>query len=317
MEGPTLLMTTFQVRADAVKAFAAWQEKMNSAVASFPGFASLEMLPQNSKEHPVWLSVHRFHSPDDLEAWCSSKQWRQMLDEATPLLLNTPELTRVGEGPASNHKGSVTEVFVTHVTPGNYSLYRKWASRIQQIEAQFPGYQGVYIQSPGADQDGNWITILRFDTPEHLDAWLTSNERKEILKECESMVDTLQSHRVASPFAGWFANISSATGKAPPVWKQTMLVLLVLFPIVMLELRFLSPLTQSFNSAIATFIGNAISVTLISWPVMPLAIRALGWWLEPRGENFFRTTIKGALVVIALYAIEIACLWHLLDAPKR
>ena len=56
---------------------------------------------------------------------------------------------------------------------------------------------------------------------------------------------------------------------------------MLLFPIVMLELRFLAPLTRGLNPVFATFIGNAISVSLLAWPVMPIANRALGWWLRP------------------------------------
>ncbi len=63
--------------------------------------------------------------------------------------------------------------------------------------------------------------------------------------------------------------------------------------------------------AIATFIGNGISVALTSWPLMPLAIRAFRPWLFPEGQA---TTLVRAMPLLLLlcYAVEIASLWRLL-----
>ncbi len=64
-----------------------------------------------------------------------------------------------------------------------------------------------------------------------------------------------------------------------------MLVVLVLFPIVMLELRFLSPLLGGLNSSVSMFIGNVISVALIAWPFMPLVVGPMNWWLLPKKDS--------------------------------
>lgn len=83
-------------------------------------------------------------------------------------------------------------------------------------------------------------------------------------------------------------------------------MLLVLFPVVMLEIRFLSPLTAGLPTAVATFIGNAISVSLVSWLLMGLATAALGWWLTPAPNRRRRIEFLGACVMLGLYAAEIA-----------
>jgi len=151
---------------------------------------------------------------------------------------------------------------------------------------------------------------VRFSTPEQLDAWLSSPERRALLQRSAALVQGWQSRRLPSSFAGWFP---SAPGQAaPPTWKQAALVLLVLYPIVMLELRFLSPLLAGLVPAVGTFIGNAISVALVSWPLMPLAVSGLAWWLQPRPAVHARTEILGALLVAALYALELLVLWRLL-----
>jgi antibiotic biosynthesis monooxygenase (ABM) superfamily enzyme len=89
-----------------------------------------------------------------------------------------------------------------------------------------------------------------------------------------------------------------------------MLVVLMLFPIVMAEIRFLSPLTSGLNLALGTFIGNVISVVLLGWPLMPLGIRPFKWWLLPAQDGAWWIRPAGIAVVMALYAVEITALWH-------
>jgi antibiotic biosynthesis monooxygenase (ABM) superfamily enzyme len=81
----------------------------------------------------------------------------------------------------------------------------------------------------------------------------------------------------------------------------------------MAELRFLSPLTSGLNPALGTFIGNVLSVLLLGWPFMPLGIRALKWWLLPAQDGAWWINPVGIVMVVALYAVEIAALWHLVS----
>lgn len=203
----------------------------------------------------------------------------------------------------------MTEVIITKIDPQKASAYREFCAKIHQLEAKFEGFRGVYIQSPAARGGNHWITLLQFNTPENLDRWLNSKEREAILKEASPMISSLESHRIASPYAGWFYSIAK-TEEVPPAWKQAMVVLLSIFPIVMLESKYLFPLTASWESATATFFANMISVSLLTFPVMPLAIRSLDWWLSPKKGTKFKTNILGAAFVLLLYLLEIALFWH-------
>jgi uncharacterized protein len=104
------------------------------------------------------------------------------------------------------------------------------------------------------------------------------------------------------------------TGKGPPNWKTAMLVLLGLFPIVMLELKFLSPNLSSLgmHASLETFIGNSISVAITSFFTMPLFVSWFGWWLFPEKGLEERLTAKGLTMLGLLYAVEIIALWRLL-----
>ena len=133
-----------------------------------------------------------------------------------------------------------------------------------------------------------------------------------MLEEAQPLIDYAHLQRVDSSFPGWFPT-DPATGKGPPNWKAAMLVLLGLFPIVMLEARFLSPLLAALNSSLSMFMGNVISVALTTWLTMPLFIKAFGWWLFPRAKGSpLGVDLAGTAVIVALFAIEVTALWHLL-----
>lgn len=304
----TTIIQRIRIRPESKLAFIDWQAKLNAVITAFSGFVSLEILSPSEMTQFNWVIIQRFYNAEDVAVWRKSKERQQLMDKLKDFV--AADIQEV-KSEASHLKEGVTEVFVTQVNPHQEQAYRNWIAKIHQAEAKFPGFRGVYVQSPSHAQSQNWITLLQFDSPENLDLWLTSEERQKILEESKPLITSLESHRVISPYTGWFASVAKK-GKTAPLWKQTLIILLVLFPIVMLELKFLSPLTASLNISLATFIGNAISVSLISWPMMPIAIWFLGWWLVPDATKRRQATIIGTIIVLVLYLIEIAIFWNLL-----
>ena len=191
-------------------------------------------------------------------------------------------------------------------------IYREWAVRIQAEQAKYAGYRGMYLQPP-AEKDGPWTTIIRFDTAEHLEAWMEAPERAELLTESKAFIEHEQLMRLATSFPGWVP-INPMTGKGPPNWKTALLVVLGLFPVVMLEMRFLSPILGYFglHASLATFISNCISVAATTFITMPLFIRWFGWWLFTDKNTPKWIGPTGLLLLAVLFAIEVGGLWNLL-----
>lgn len=306
------VVTKVQVRSGANEPFGSWQARLSTTVASFPGFVNAEVIPPTPPLQRDWVIVQRFRSPEFLRAWRESAERRLLWDEAKDLI--DPEESA---GPRDEDVGTpqlpcrVTDVITTHLKAGKDDEYLKWAQEIQQAQARFPGYQGIYIQPPSDIQQDFWTTLLRFDTLGHLQDWLASSERLQLLQRAEALIDREESHQLMSSFAGWFPGGPEGV-TIPAVWKQTMLVLLVLFPLVMLEMRWLNPLFIGWNPALATFIGNALTVSLLSWPLMPIAIRGLGWWLSPKRDAPAWTMAAGLGSIAALYLLEVIVLWRLM-----
>jgi antibiotic biosynthesis monooxygenase (ABM) superfamily enzyme len=304
----TILTNKMAIKSEARENFANWQSKFHSAIAKQRGFVSLELLSPTPPQQSEWMIIQRFSTPKDTSAWHRSLVRQELMEELSYYAVRE---IRETFSSLSDISGGVTEVFITQINPENEKIYCDWIAKVHQIEAKFLGFRGVYVQSPAQSGGVNWITLLQFDTPENLDRWLNSAERKQLLEEAKTLISSLESHRMVSPYAGWFSSIAKE-GRPLPIWKQTMVVLLVLFPIVMLELKYLSPITAGMNSAVATFIGNTISVALISWPMMPIAIFFLRWWLVPKQEKRLQAALLGTAAVILLYLLEIAIFWRLL-----
>lgn len=299
------LIIKIQIPPSKQEEFINWQLRLNSMIAGFSGFASLEFSTPSKNE---WVTVQRFKNKVSLQNWQNSKEYITLKDELKNLLfLKENEIRETIE--KVNSKEAVTEVFVTQVSPGMEKDFHDWSAKIHRVEATFPGFRGVYVESPKKEQEENWITLLQFDNVDNLERWIASPEREQLLSESNPFVSSLKSHRVYSSYAGWFGSIAK-NGHVPPVWKQTMIVLLVLFPIVMLELKYLPFFTASLNPSLATFIGNSISVTLLAWPCVPLAILLLSWWLNPKGDKKTLYTLLGTGLVFLLYLIEIAIFWN-------
>lgn len=293
MADTTTLLTRVHVQ-KCMQGFVEWQTKYHAAIAGFKGFISLEIVNETDA---YWAIVQRFSTPEACELWRQSTIYLQLTKELKALL-GEDALTERGEEPANAQSG-LTEVFVTEVHSGMEEAYRKWLAKVHCLEASFPGFKGMYVQNCGK----NWITLLQFDSPEHLDGWLSSSERKGVLQEAKTMIASLENHRVFSPYAGWFAHEK----KMPSIWKQAMIVLLVLYPIVMIEMKFLPLFIGNWNVSLATFFGNAISVALITWPMMPLALKGLGWWIASSSKKI---NLIGYCSLLGLYLIEVVIFWN-------
>lgn len=307
---PSTLLVCARVRSGCDADFAQWQVRWQTAVLAAAGAMSVEFWPPAPPDQLESVAIARFSSLQALQTFRRGERNRELVDAAAPLVEAGLVMQLVGQAAVDySVKHGVTMVMVTNIKPGKEAAYRAWADRIQKLQATFPGYVGSFVQPPQFKETG-WTTVLRFDSAPNLERWLKSDARAAMVKESEELVEGFHAQRVDTSFPGWVAN-DPATGKPPSIWKTASLVLLTLFPVVMLELKYLNPHLEALNPALRTFIGNALSVALTTWPLMPIAIWAFHAWLFPEKQpRWLVRTLPVALVLC--YLVEIAVLWHLL-----
>jgi antibiotic biosynthesis monooxygenase (ABM) superfamily enzyme len=308
MSSPAVLIAKPRVRLGKDAEFTAWKARYDTIVGKFPGYVSSDMMPSRNGSNE-WTIMINFRSADDLAAWQQSREHAEIIEQAIPLLEGGEfgEVAQIGEV-GSQSAGEVTEVIFTKIKPSMEDVYREWAARIEAAQARYPGYRGTFLQPP-EEQGGMWTTIIRFESAPQLEAWMNAPERKTLLQESKAFIEHEQLTRLATTFPGWVP-VDPITGKGPPDWKTALLVLLGLYPIVVIELRFLNPLLLGLNSSLATFIGNAISVAGTSFITMPLFVRAFGWWLFLDKKSPKWTTLAGVIILGLLCAGEVAFFWR-------
>ena len=312
MSTPAFIVATVKLRPGMDSQFTAWKARHDLVIGKFPGFVSSDIIPPTRPDSNEWTIILNFRSNEDLVVWQKSKERAEIIAEGVPLFEggNFREVVQVRES-GDRPDSDVTEVIFSKIKPGQEDTYREWAARIQSAQAKYPGYKGTYLQPPD-EKGGFWTTIMRFDSASHLEGWMNAPERKDLLRESKAFIEHEQLTRLATSFPGWFPT-DPKTGKGPPNWKAGMLVLLGLFPIVMLEAKFLSPQTASLNPSLAMFIGNVISCALTTYLTMPLFIKIFPWWLFPKSEaSKIAINLAGTAVIFLLYAISVVALWHLL-----
>lgn len=299
--GGATLMTQTRVRPERADDFAQWQQQVNDVVARAPGFLDHQVIPPTSGQ-PDWVVIQRFASVEAARAWLGSDDRERLVARVQPWLIGQDDIHIVQDDePAAAAPLSV--VISTQVKPGQEAAFQAWQRRIGAVEAQFPGYQGYKLVPPVPGAQEDWTTIIRFDTEEHLNAWLSSPRRQEMVREGDAFTSESHLRTVRTGFDAWFKLGSGAN--PPPAWKQNMLVLLALYPVVFLfGLWVQDPLLMGRWGApfwLALFFGNIASVLLLG-QLVPLVSRRFNWWINPAGDPV-RVNLIGVVVLVALYGL--------------
>ncbi|MEX1209469.1 MAG: hypothetical protein WEA35_01200, partial [Candidatus Nanopelagicales bacterium] len=162
------------------------------------------------------------------------------------------------------------------------------------------------VQAPVPGVNADWVAIVAFDAEDDLKRWEASPERQALIQESVPHIDRYDVRPATSAFESWFAKDDSGI-KPPPAWKLSAIVLLVLYPIVMLEVFTLNHVTKALNMdpALGIFIGNFLSVAITGFLLIPWTSSLLNWWLVPPEALARKRTTQGGLLVAALYAISV------------
>lgn len=281
------------------------------AGAKSKGFVSSEITPPQNSAHLEWCLTQRFNNRENLEAWQSSPERKAIFADFETS--QNAKSTKVSEEVSSGDPiDEVATVIFTDLKPGMEDQYFDWELKMQSTQAAFPGYLGTHIRPPSQDQPARWATLIRFRSSEDLERWFTSPERAQLVDEKQQFVIGTQIQKVDSAFPGWFA--VDAKGKSPPNWKTAQLVLLGIFPIVMLQIKYCNPLYTSLNQlspAIGMLLNMMMSCTLVAWVTMPFFIKVFRFWLYP-DKRTTKVDLLGELTVLGVLSTEMGLLWRLL-----
>lgn len=291
----------YRLRAGASREFSRLFGDLTDSLSTAGGFEGTEVHFDAAGTSPT--VVWRFATVDEARTWSKSATMETFEQSLEPYSVAKPVHNVILN---AGRSGAASTVITTRVKPGSDSWFAEWQGRMGAAQQQFPGYVGQRVQAPVPGVNADWVAIVAFDSPEDLRVWTDSPERRALVDESAPYVQRYDVRPADSAFESWFAK-SESGGKPPPAWKLSAIVLLVLYPIVMLEVFTLNHVVKalSLEPALGIFIGNAVSVAITGFLLIPWASKLLNWWLVPPEVEASRRTRQGALVVLGLYAVSV------------
>ena len=305
--GTTIVTQTCPAPGHA-EAFAAWQNETSRVVAGFGGFLRQTVLPPSPPAQVDWVILQHFTDRQSALDWLRSQARLARVAAVQALVVGRDDVHLVSGDGTSSGSSPVSAVISTRVKPGQEAAYRRWEQRIAAAQAQAPGFQGYRLEPPIPGVQEDWLAVVKFDGNDSLQSWLGSAGRARLIAEARPFTQEFHTRIARTGFDQWF-DVTGRPAATVPAWKQNMIVLLLLYPLVFLFGTFVQAPFLTGRAGIAfpaaLFIGNVVSILLLNY-LVPSTSRRFRWWLQPPEPELKRSGIAGTALVIALYCAMIA-----------
>ena len=293
---PATAIASHLVRADSADEYQRAQTAITDAARKFPGFIGTEILGPIPGLQAEWVAIFRLESNQAMKRWLDSPEHTQLAARIEACLSEPSHLLLLASDDSA--EPPVAMVFTHRVATGRVPDFLAWRRKAIAAQAHYPGYLATEFFEPHGKRD-EWVDVVRYASLKDLDHWMESKERRELLEDLDTIVESRHAHRVTG-LEGWFAvNRPGETASGPPSWKQALTVLFALYPTVM-ALTFLNPLWRNRSLPVQMLFGNILSVALLTWLIMPAVSRFLGFWLESPTRDWKNEALGLSTVAIGL-----------------
>jgi hypothetical protein len=185
--------------------------------------------------------------------------------------------------PPEGAEGPVTTTVTRRVKPGHEPFYEQFLEGIIAAASRFPGHLGAEVFRPENASAGEYRIVYRFDTAEHLRAWLDSDQHAAWLERAEPHVIGPVHTQFLTGLETWFTIPGRPGTPPPPPYKMALVTWLTIFPLITLVVVALGPLLDGLPLVARLAITTAVTVPIMTWLVMPRITRLLRGWLYPHG----------------------------------
>lgn len=277
-------------------------QKLMAAARQHVGFLGSEIFPPIPGVQDAYVVLYRFNNAENLRHWLKAAERDALFHQIAPLLLQPPFEFFLAH--RSRTPGSASSVFAYRLKPGAAEKFREWRLRILEESRKWPGFLGTEAFDTLDSEQPEFVVVVRFSSREHLNAWMHSKVRAEFMKEVPAYVERYRLRRIGTGFEGWF-NTSDDT--SPPVpWRQGMVVLAALFPVIMTLRHLLGFLFKIMPMPAAFLVLLTIDVTILTYFIMPHFSRMMGFWLRPKPNHTWWRELAGWAILLGLLAVTLA-----------
>ena len=137
------------------------------------------------------------------------------------------------EHSSSSTSGWGATAVITHrVRDGQQEGYDDWLNEIGPLCRSYPGHLDLQIIRPIPGLTATYTVIIRFDTREHLQGWMSSPDRKRLIEQVRPLLVQDDDFFIRSGLDFWFTP-EGARAKVPVRWKQFLVTWSAIFPLVL------------------------------------------------------------------------------------
>ncbi len=173
----------------------------------------------------------------------------------------------------------VTAVITHRVRPGRETGYDEWLKGIAADSRTFDGYQGAHILRPELGVTSNHVIVLQFDTCQHLEAWMQSENRKGWVERVQPLIREPESIKTLTGLEPWFQLPGLPSHSPPKRYKQAILVWIGVPACFLVVSPLVAFLLSSWPGILAMLVKLTIMVGLLNYVVMPFLTRRFQGWL--------------------------------------
>ncbi len=178
---------------------------------------------------------------------------------------------------------NATVVITHHVREDHQDDYENWLKEIGLVARSYPGHLSAMIIRPIPGASSTYTIVIRFDTRDHLLAWMGSPDRSRLIDKVQPFLMEEDRYQVQSGLDFWFTPEGSKP-KFPKRWKQSLVTWSAIYPLVLSVTLLVNYLWHRFRLGdhhyLQMLLITGIVVLLMVYVVMPRYTRLIHRWLH-------------------------------------
>lgn len=176
-------------------------------------------------------------------------------------------------------KESVTVIVSRRVKLGREKEFVEWAAGISKEAQKFEGYLGIKNIQPSKTTNFNSVVIIKFDCYKNLKKWEDSPIRAKWIKKAVYFTEGDVHVQKLTGLEYWFTLPKTPLQTPPPRYKMAIVTFVALFPTINIVNLILDPLSDFLQGTLSMAISVIVTVTLMTYLIMPLMTRLFSPWL--------------------------------------
>ena len=179
----------------------------------------------------------------------------------------------------------VSVIIDRNVVSGKQAEFEVLLEGITEAASRRKGYLGAKVTKPKSEGGHHYQIVFGFDSQEHLDIWIQSEDRKKWVEQIDSILQEPTHVHFVTGLETWFCLPGTTTMTPPPRYKMAVVTWIAITPLLTAFNYFLGPALSDLPLALRLACTSPMIVLIMTYGVMPLMTKLFRGWLFPNTRN--------------------------------